>query len=138
MIWKEKVKLITDLGYDIDAAIISYAAKDNMRNNLKSIKKVIDDEARAKKAAVLGEVVEATKVLLAANPKMPEVAHRPSPSPPLVPSPTAVLYVSCNCRACCSSGHSRRGQGKRAKRRMGARAALQMGLRPPPTRISIG
>ena len=57
---------------------------------------------------------------------------------PLVPSPTAVLYVSCNCRACCSSGHSRRGQGKRAKRRMGARAALQMGLRPQQTRISIG
>ena len=45
------------------------------------------------------------------------------PSPLLVPSPTTVLYVSCNCRACCSSGHSRRGQGKRAKRRMGARAA---------------
>ena len=52
--------------------------------------------------------------------KMPEVAHRPSPSPPLVPSPTAVLYVSCNCCACCSSGHSRRGQGKRANPRMGS------------------
>ena len=72
---KEKVKLITDLGYDIDAAVISYAAKDNMRNNLKSIKKVIDDEARAKKAAVLGEVVEATKVLLAANPGLTYLVH---------------------------------------------------------------
>ena len=38
-----------------------------MHNNLKSIKKVIDDEARAKKAAVLGEVVEATNILMAAK-----------------------------------------------------------------------
>ena len=41
-----------------------------------------------------------------ANPK----CQRSSPFHPLVPSPPllppAVLYVSCNCRACSSSGHS--------------------------------
>ena len=36
------------------------------------------------------------------KPKMPEVES--IPSPPLLPP--AVLYVSCNCRACSSSGHS--------------------------------
>ena len=35
---KEKTKLITDLGYDIDAAVISYFVKDALRNKLKSIK----------------------------------------------------------------------------------------------------
>ena len=48
-------------------------------------------------------------VVVATTPKCQRsrTGHR---HPPLVPSPTAVLYVSCNCRACCSSGHSRRGQ----------------------------
>ena len=47
-----------------------------------------------------------TRLMLAANPK----CQRSSPFHPLVPSPPllppAVLYVSCNCRACPSSGHS--------------------------------
>ena len=48
-------------------------------------------------------------VVVATTPKCQRsrTGHR---HPPLLPSPTAVLYVSCNCRACCSSGHSRRGQ----------------------------
>ena len=48
-------------------------------------------------------------VVVATTPKCQRsrTGHR---HPPLVPSPTAVLYVSCNCRACCSSGHSSRGQ----------------------------
>ena len=41
-----------------------------------------------------------TRLMLATNPK----CQRSSPSPPLLPP--AVLYVSCNCRACSSSGHS--------------------------------
>merc|ERR1711936_419049 len=65
---KEKVKLLTDLGDDVSSAHISYHAKDTMRNNIKNIKKVIDDEDRARKAAVMGEVVEAAKALLGANP----------------------------------------------------------------------
>ena len=46
---KEKTKLITELGYDIDAAVISYFVKDSFRSKLKNIKKEIDDADRAKK-----------------------------------------------------------------------------------------
>merc|ERR1719347_1109081 len=72
---KEKVKLLTDLGDDVSSAHISYHAKDTMRNNIKNIKKVIDDEDRAKKAAVMGEVVEAAKALLGANPSLPYLVY---------------------------------------------------------------
>merc|ERR1719244_58072 len=69
---KEKVKLLTDLGDDVSSAHISYHAKDIMRKN---IKKVIDDEDRARKAAVMGEVVEAAKALLGANPSLPYLVY---------------------------------------------------------------
>merc|ERR1711970_1477501 len=72
---KEKVKLLTDLGDDVSSAHISYHAKDTMRNNIKNIKKVIDDEDRARKAAVMGEVVEAAKALLGANPFLPYLVY---------------------------------------------------------------
>ena len=72
---KEKVKLLTDLGDDVSSAHISYHAKDTMRNNIKNIKKGIDDEDRAKKAAVMGEVVEAAKALLGANPSLPYLVY---------------------------------------------------------------
>ena len=72
---KEKTKLITDLGYDIDAAVISYFVKDSFRAKLKSIKKEIDDADRAKKNAVMGEVVEHAKALLKANPGLPYLVY---------------------------------------------------------------
>merc|ERR1712025_765070 len=72
---KEKVKLLTDLGDDVSSAHISYHSKDTMRNNIKNIKKVIDDEDRARKAAVMGEVVEAAKALLGANPSLPYLVY---------------------------------------------------------------
>ena len=72
---KEKTKLITELGYDIDAAIISYFVKDSLRNKLKTIKKEIDDADRARKAAVMGEVVEFAKALLKANPNLPYLVY---------------------------------------------------------------
>merc|ERR1711892_1408195 len=72
---KEKVKLLTDLGDDISAAHISYHAKDTMRNNIKDIKKVIDNEDRARKNAVMGEVVETAKALLGANPSLPYLVY---------------------------------------------------------------
>jgi len=73
---KEMVKLITDLTEDISAAIISYWSKDEMRNELKTIKKAIDDKDRARKAALLTEAVESAKALLAANPDLPYLIYR--------------------------------------------------------------
>lgn len=68
---KEKVRLITELNDEISAATISYFKKDQLRGELKNAKKKIDDEDRAKKAAVLGDVVEAAKVILNSNPNLP-------------------------------------------------------------------
>jgi len=70
------VKLITDLTEDISAAVISYWTKDDMRNELKAVKKAIDDKERARKAALLTEVVDTTKALLAANPGLPFLVYR--------------------------------------------------------------
>merc|ERR1712181_33384 len=72
---KERVRLITELGDDISAATISYAGKDAMRNQLKTVKKGIDDEDRARKAAVMGEVVNTTVALLGANPGLPYLVY---------------------------------------------------------------
>jgi len=72
---KEKVRFITELGDDISAATISYAGKDAMRNQLKVVKKGIDDEDRARKAAVMGEVVNTTVALLGANPGLPYLVY---------------------------------------------------------------
>jgi len=73
---KEKVKLLTDLGDDVSSAQISYNAKDTLRNNIKNIKKGIDDEDRARKNAVMGEVVETTKSLLQANTSLPYLVYK--------------------------------------------------------------
>jgi len=72
---KEKTRLITELGDDISSATISYYAKDSLRNKLKGIKKVIDEEDKAKKAAVAGEVVKTTVALLEANPNLPYLVY---------------------------------------------------------------
>lgn len=73
---KEAVKLITDLTEDISAAVISYWVKDEMRNRLKAVKKAIDDKDRARKAALLGEVVDKAKAVLVANPDLPYLVYQ--------------------------------------------------------------
>merc|ERR1719394_1884748 len=47
----------------------------SLRNKLKGIKKVIDEEDKAKKAAVAGEVVKTTVALLEANPNLPYLVY---------------------------------------------------------------
>ena len=46
-----------------------------MRVAMKNAKTVIDDQDRARKAAVMGEVVEVTKALLAGNPNLPYLVY---------------------------------------------------------------
>ena len=69
------MKLLSDLGDEVSSARISYHAKDTMRNNIKNIKKGIDYEGRARKNAVMGEVVETAKALLEANPSLPYLVY---------------------------------------------------------------
>ena len=64
---KDLVKLITELGDDISESQISYWRKDEMRNKLKALKKAVDDRDKAKKAAVMTEIVETAKSLCNAN-----------------------------------------------------------------------
>lgn len=46
-----------------------------MRNELKAVKKAIDDKDRARKAALLTEVVESVKSLLTSNPDLPYLVY---------------------------------------------------------------
>ena len=58
------MKLLSDLGDEVSSARISYHDKDTMRNNIKNIKKGIDDEGRARKNAVMGEVLKLLRLYL--------------------------------------------------------------------------
>ena len=51
------------MNIDILAATIYYRKKDAMRVAMKNAKTVIDDQDRARKAAVMGEVVASNKAL---------------------------------------------------------------------------
>ena len=65
---KQMIKLITECGEDISAAQVSYWKKDELRNALKVLKKAIDDKEKARKTALINEVVESAKTILNANP----------------------------------------------------------------------
>ncbi|XP_040574942.1 alanine--tRNA ligase, cytoplasmic [Lepeophtheirus salmonis] len=68
---KEMVKLITNLSEDISSSTISQWKKDEMRNSLKALKKTIDDKSKAKKAAVLSQIVEEAKIMVGNNENAP-------------------------------------------------------------------
>ena len=69
------IKLITECGEDISAAQVSYWKKDELRNALKVLKKAIDDKEKARKTAVINEVVESAKTILNANPNLPFLVY---------------------------------------------------------------
>ncbi|GIY89529.1 hypothetical protein CDAR_71571, partial [Caerostris darwini] len=60
---KEIVKKIVELTEEISQSNISYWKKDEMRNNLKNLKKKLDDLDRASKAAVVNQITEEAKKL---------------------------------------------------------------------------
>lgn len=60
---KAHVKHIIELTDDISQALIPYWRKDCMRNELKSLKKTLDDKDRMAKAAVMNDIVEKVKEL---------------------------------------------------------------------------
>jgi alanyl-tRNA synthetase len=72
---KEVTKLITNLTEDISAAQISYWKKDEMRTDLKALKKTIDDKDREMKAGVTNDVVELAKTILTSNPNLPFLVY---------------------------------------------------------------
>lgn len=73
---KDSVKQIVELTEDISQAVIPYVRKDEMRNVLKNLKKVLDDKERAKAASVATVVVEQAKLLCQENPNAKFFVHR--------------------------------------------------------------
>ncbi|CAO1341524.1 unnamed protein product [Diamesa hyperborea] len=66
---KEYVKQIVELTNDISQAVIPYVRKDEMRNELKLLKKNLDEKERLQKAAVATIVLDQTKQMCLDNPK---------------------------------------------------------------------
>ncbi|XP_042908384.1 alanine--tRNA ligase, cytoplasmic [Parasteatoda tepidariorum] len=75
---KEMVKRIVDLTEEISQSNISYWKKDEMRNNLKNLKKQLDDLDRANKAAVVQTITEEAKHMFetqSENKNIPFLVH---------------------------------------------------------------
>uniref|UniRef100_A0AC11C0G6 Alanyl-tRNA synthetase 1 n=1 Tax=Ovis aries TaxID=9940 RepID=A0AC11C0G6_SHEEP len=70
---KDVQREIADLGEALATAIIPQWQKDEFRENLKSLKKVMDDLDRASKADVQKRVLEKTKQLIDSSPNQPLV-----------------------------------------------------------------
>eukprot|EP00731_Ephydatia_muelleri_P026421 Em0018g521a len=62
--YKEANRLISEMGDQLSAAVISQWRKDFMRNKLKSVKKNLDDIDRARKAVILQKAVEKAKNII--------------------------------------------------------------------------
>ena len=72
---KELSRVIVDLSDDVSQANIAHWKKDELRNVLKGLKKRADDVERAVKAAVVNDVAEAAKKLLADNVNVSYIVH---------------------------------------------------------------
>ncbi|KAG9474771.1 hypothetical protein GDO78_003304 [Eleutherodactylus coqui] len=68
---KDVQKEIADLSETLATAVISQWQKDELRELLKSLKKMMDDLDRASKADIQKRVLEKTKQLIAENPNQP-------------------------------------------------------------------
>lgn len=73
---KELVKQIVELTEDVSHAVIPYVKKDELRNTLKQLKKTLDDNERAKLAAVATVVVDQAKQLCQDQPDAKYFVHR--------------------------------------------------------------
>jgi len=70
---KDVQREIADLGEALATAVIPQWQKDEFREDLKSLKKIMDDLDRASKADVQKRVLEKTKQLIDSNPNQPLV-----------------------------------------------------------------
>lgn len=72
---KDLSRVIVDLIDDVSQANIAHSKKDDLRNALKTLKKRTDDVERVVKAAVVTEVTQAAKNLLADRKDEPFIVH---------------------------------------------------------------
>ncbi|XP_076470939.1 alanine--tRNA ligase, cytoplasmic-like [Babylonia areolata] len=67
---------IVALDDEVAQSVISYWKKDELRKELKGLKKKVDDIDKARKAAVLNEVIEESKRMIEASPNQKFVVHQ--------------------------------------------------------------
>ena len=72
---KDLSRLIVELSDDVSQANIAHWKKDDLRSALKALKKRTDDVERVVKAAVVTEVTQAAKKLLAERKDEPFIVH---------------------------------------------------------------
>ncbi|XP_029635382.1 alanine--tRNA ligase, cytoplasmic isoform X1 [Octopus sinensis] len=76
---KHVSKDIIHVDESITQSGISHWMRDQLRSKLKEIKKVLDNRDKARKAAILNEVVEETKQMIAKNPDQHVIIHQFKP-----------------------------------------------------------
>ncbi|VDI01856.1 alanyl-tRNA synthetase [Mytilus galloprovincialis] len=72
---KALTKLIVQVDDEISQSVIPYWKKDSLRGELKPLRKKMDDLDKARKAAVMEEVVQETKKMIEASPNEKFVVH---------------------------------------------------------------
>ena len=72
---KEFTKLIVQADDEISQSMIPYWKKDSLRAELKPLRKKMDDLDKARKAAIMEEVVQESKKMIEANPNQKFVVH---------------------------------------------------------------
>ncbi|KAK3086415.1 hypothetical protein FSP39_018170 [Pinctada imbricata] len=72
---KELTRQIVELDDEIAQSVISYWRRDELRGEVKGLKKKMDDLDKAKKAMIMTEVVEEAKKMIEANPNQKFVVH---------------------------------------------------------------
>ncbi|XP_072013777.1 alanine--tRNA ligase, cytoplasmic-like [Amphiura filiformis] len=73
---KQLTKRITELGDDLNVALMQQWKKDELRKRLKELKKIMDDLDKARKAAIVQNAKETAKKMIAENPDVPYVVAR--------------------------------------------------------------
>uniref|UniRef100_T1J525 Alanine--tRNA ligase n=1 Tax=Strigamia maritima TaxID=126957 RepID=T1J525_STRMM len=69
-------KQIVGLDNDISQATIPHWSKDELRSELKKLKKILDDKDKSKKASIALEVIEQTKMLFGNDANRPVIVHK--------------------------------------------------------------
>jgi len=72
---KELNKQIVTLDGEISQSNISYWKRDSLRGELKGLKKKMDDIDKARKAAIVNEVIEESKKMIEGNPDQSFIVH---------------------------------------------------------------
>ncbi|KAL4234586.1 hypothetical protein ACF0H5_006227 [Mactra antiquata] len=72
---KQLTRMIVELNDEVSQSMISYWEKDRLRTELKGLKKKMDDLDKARKAAIVAEVTEKAKQMIADKPNMKYIVH---------------------------------------------------------------